>query len=392
MLKIPSLPAVRLLPAIPATLAIALTFSTWHPRTGNAQTGNAQAGIVQSDPETVAAPAMPPVALASDQQVEWILTNHILPGFDGLAETSAELAKTGSSHCSPDDPALRKAFGLAFDAWVTVSHLRFGPTETENRAFALAFWPDSRNKIPGALRRAITETNRASLSNPDTFASQSIALRGFYALEYLLFDDAIQSDVSPDQHSTDQHSADRHCALVTAIATDIARTTASIRDDWHRSYATTLRTPGPDNRYQSSAEVRQELFKSLTTGFQVLSDMRLGRPLGQFDSPRPKRAEARRSGRSLRHIVLNLTSMEPLALALAAGDAILSQDIEDGFAKTLNRAMVLDDPSLAGVADPARRFRIESLQQDVNDLRDLITTELGPTLGVTAGFNSLDGD
>ncbi|ATG42712.1 putative periplasmic lipoprotein [Phaeobacter piscinae] len=341
-----------------------------------------QAALAQTDTSAVTTPEQPPEALNPAQQVDWVLTHHILPGFDRLAAQSATLAEVAASHCTPDDPALRDAFARAFDAWIAASHLRFGPTETDNRAFALAFWPDSRNKIPGTLRRALTEATRDTLTDADTFASQSVALRGFYALEYLLFDAAIQSE----------GTADQRCALVAAISADIARTTAAIRDDWHNSYAVTLVSPGPGNRYQSEAEIRQELFKTLTTGFQVLVDMRLGRPLGQFDAPRPNRAEARRSARSQRHIVLTLTAMEPLALALAAGDPALMQDIHAGFAKALTRASALDDPSLAGVADPARRFRIEAVQQEVNDLRSLITTRLGPKLGVTAGFNSLDGD
>ncbi|ATF19122.1 imelysin family protein [Phaeobacter gallaeciensis] len=367
-----SLSRLRLAPAVALTVATALVCATLPP----------QAALAQTETTAVTAPNTPPQTLAKAHQLDWILTNHILPGFDRLAQSSATLAEVAASHCTPDDPALRDAFARAFDAWISVSHLRFGPTETDNRAFALAFWPDSRNKIPGTLRRALTEATRDSLTDADSFASQSVALRGFYALEYLLFDAAIQSE----------GTADQRCALVAAISADIARTTAAIRDDWHNSYAVTLVTPGPGNRYQSEAEIRQELFKTLTTGFQVLVDMRLGRPLGQFDAPRPKRAEARRSARSQHHIVLSLTAMEPLALALAAGDPALVQDIHAGFAKALKRASALDDPSLAGVADPARRFRIEAVQQDINDLRSLITTRLGPKLGVTAGFNSLDGD
>ncbi|AUQ67272.1 imelysin family protein [Phaeobacter inhibens] len=367
-----SLSRTRLSRVAALTVATAMICGTLPP----------QAALAQTDTTAVSTPNTPPQTLAPAHQLDWILTHHILPGFDRLAQTSASLAEVAASHCTPDDPALRAAFTHAFDAWITVSHLRFGPTETDNRAFALAFWPDSRNKIPGTLRRAVTETPREELATPEVFASQSVALRGFYALEYLLFDDAIQSE----------GNADQRCALVAAITTDIAHTTAAIRDDWHNSYAVTLVSPGPGNRYQSEAEIRQELFKTLTTGFQVLVDMRLGRPLGQFDAPRPNRTEARRSARSQRHIVLNLTAMEPLALALAAGDPALMQEIDAGFAKALKRANALDDPSLAGVADPARRFRIEALQQDINDLRSLITTRLGPKLGVTAGFNSLDGD
>ncbi|HBR37591.1 MAG TPA: peptidase M75, partial [Sulfitobacter pontiacus] len=47
----------------------------------------------------------------------------------------------------------------AFDAWIAVSHLRFGPSETDNRAFALAFWPDSRGATPKTLAGLITDAD-----------------------------------------------------------------------------------------------------------------------------------------------------------------------------------------------------------------------------------------
>ena len=130
----------------------------------------------------------------------------------------------------------------------------------------------------------------------------------------------------------------------------------------------------------------------MNTGLQLLADMRLGRPLGSFDKPRPKRAEAWRSGRSQHHIVLALQSLQPLAIALADGDEDLIARLEAAFQKPILRALRLDDPRLEGVADPAKRFRLEALQQEVNDLRALIESDLGPSLGVLAGFNSLDGD
>ncbi|WP_293576917.1 imelysin family protein [Phaeobacter sp.] len=346
----------------------------------------APTGPLQAETKTAATAATQMAttvpALVTDQQVEWILTQHILPGFDQLASQSAALAQTANQTCRHDDPALQQAFADAFDAWIRVNHLRFGPTEAENRAFALAFWPDTRGKIPDALRQALladAETT-AGFADPAAFATQSVALRGFYALEYLLYDATIRDVAEPAQT----------CALIRAIATDIAATTAAIRADWHTGYADQLRRPG--DRYRSDSEVRQELFKALNTGLQLLGDMRLGRPLGGFDKPRPKRAEAWRSARSLHHIRLTLAAMEPLALALAAEDTALADQLRAAFDKARARAAALQDPTLASVTIPAERFRIETLLQDVTDLREIVATELGPRLGVNAGFNSLDGD
>lgn len=72
----------------------------------------------------------------------------VRPGFATLAQSSAVLAETARADCTPQSPALRQAYGATFDDWVAVSHFRFGPTEHEDRRFALAYWPDSRGATP----------------------------------------------------------------------------------------------------------------------------------------------------------------------------------------------------------------------------------------------------
>ena len=322
--------------------------------------------------------SLSPLSARADM-VDDILDQQILPGMTMLASSAHQLSQVAQTDCQPGSAQLRDAYGVAFDAWISVSHLRFGPTETDNRAFALAFWPDSRNKIPKVLSQIITKP-APSLDLPSEFASYSIAARGFYALEFLLYDPVLSS----------HGPAAARCRLTRAIVQDIASTTDAILSDWQDTYAAQMRSP--TDHYQSEAEVKQELFKALTTGLQVTADMRLGRPLGSFDQPRPNRAEAHRSGRSLRHVQLSLQALEPLAVTLAGDNADLAEAFRAGFATALSATARLDDPSFAGVADPGSRFRIEALQNQVNALRSLAETDLGPSLGVDAGFNSLDGD
>lgn len=321
-------------------------------------------------------------AAASDLTAQ-ITDQQILPAFETLAQRSGALAQTAQDDCSPRSTELQSAYGAAFDAWIAASHYRFGPTETDSRAFALAFWPDSRSKTPKALAKLIREED-TGVSDPQAFSSYSIAARGFYALEYLLYDPDLAAAGNPGYR----------CTLIRAVSTDIAATAGAILTGWQQSYADEMRSPR--ERYQNNAEITQELFKALNTGLQVMDDLRLGRPLGTFDHPRPLRAEARRSGRSLHHLLVSLDALEPLAIALAAqsngDDTALKTDLAHGFDKIRSRAEALEDPVFAGVADPAGRIRVEALRQEVKDLRALIAARLGPALGVAAGFNALDGD
>lgn len=328
---------------------------------------------------TLALTAAPVAPVAASELSSSITDKLILPAFEELAEDSRALARAAQADCDPQSAPLRAAYGEAFDAWIAASHYRFGPTETDSRAFALAFWPDSRSKTPKALASLIRSED-AGIKDPAKFARYSIASRGFYALELLLYDPQLST----------AGNADYRCALTRAISTDIAATSQAISADWKQSYAAELRAPG--SRYQTEDEITQELFKALTTGLQVLDGMRLGRPLGTYQKPRPNRAEARRSGRSLRHVLISLNALEPLAVALAGGNEDLRDKLTTGFAKARTKAEALDDPVFAGVSDPAGRFRIESLRQEIKDLHTLMREDLGPALGVAAGFNALDGD
>lgn len=325
----------------------------------------------------------PVIAPAQDSKpvIERVVAEHILPRFQLLAETSAQLQTAAQDDCSPTSQSLRTAYSDAFDAWIQASHLRFGPTEVNDRAFALAFWPDSRGATPRSLTALLTDKDPA-IASPATYAQVSIAARGFYAMEFLIYDAGITETGTPDDR----------CTLIQTVTADIATTSAAIFEDWQTDYARRLLSPDADGTYRSQEEVLQELFKALTTGLEFTSDTRLGRPLGTFERPRPTRAESWRSGRSARHVALSLTALRDLATQLARNDAEIAERIDASFERSLTLLTELDDPIFAGVATPQTRLKVEVLQQSIDATRDIVRGELGPTLGVAAGFNSLDGD
>ncbi len=123
------------------------------------------------------------------------------------------------------------------------------------------------------------------------------------------------------------------------------------------------------------------------TGLEFTKDQRLGRPMGTFERPRPTRAEAWRSGRSQRNVVLSLEALRVLATELAE-----APETDTAFARAIATAEALDDPVFAGVADPGKRFRLEALQQEIAQVQTVAATEIGAALGVSQGFNSQDGD
>ena len=314
------------------------------------------------------------------QVINDVVENHVMPRYAALTETAETLDAAAQGNCDPRSEDLRAAYNDAFDAWISVSHLRFGPSETDDRAYALAFWPDPRGDTPSALRGLI-EAQDPVVGSQEGYAEVSIAARGFYPLEFLLYDEEFAA-LAPDLY---------HCALVQAIARDIAANAAAIQFGWTTVYATLLQSPGGTAAYRSAADVIQEFYSALGAGLEFTSDSRLARPMGSFDDPKPARAEARRSGRSLRHVQLSLAALSDLSARLAPSGSV-AQDLEAAFGQAERLAAGLDDPIFEGVATPEGRFRVEALKTSVDRISALVDEERGPALGVAAGFNAADGD
>ncbi|MEO9650246.1 MAG: imelysin family protein [Roseobacter sp.] len=312
-------------------------------------------------------------AAPATADVSSALTDHVLPGYAMLAQETEHLSVAAAQDCTL--PSLTARFNSAYDAWVAVSHLQLGPVEDEGLLLAMSFWPDTKDRTGKALTR-LTASNDPIVDDPTKFDDVSAAAQGFTALERVLYGAASDADYT--------------CRLTRAIAKGLAEKSDRLFAQWP-DFAALMQTAGePGNtRFQNPQEAQRALYTALSTGLEFMHDQRLGRPLGTFERPRPNRAEARRSERSLRHIQISLTSLEQLAFSLS-DDAL--PKTKAAFSDARTRADTIDDPALAGVADPISRFRIEALQQSVREIQIAIVEEIGSPLGITAGFNALDGD
>ncbi|MBY6158063.1 imelysin family protein [Pseudooceanicola nitratireducens] len=303
--------------------------------------------------------------------------DHALPAVQSFAVQARALAVNAAADCTA--AAVIPSYHNVFDAWLGLAHLGFGPLETDGRALTIAFWPDKRGMVASTVARLVADQD-AAVSDAGEFAQVSIAGRGLFALERLLFD--------PDYagYGRDDYS----CRLVAAIAGDLDRMAGAIAADWSDEAAALLSAGEEGNsRYLSEAEAAQRLYTALLAGLEFVADQRLGRPLGTFDRPRPERAEARRSDRSLRNVTLSIAALSDLAQALSTAPTPVT---DQAFADALDEARALDDPIFDGVSDPSGRLRVEILQQRVQAIRTAVSAEIGAQLGVGTGFNSADGD
>jgi hypothetical protein len=310
---------------------------------------------------------------------------HVLPGYAAFASATAALAATAGAHCAgaADRAALDAAYHAAFDGWMGVSHLRFGPVERLDRAFSIAFWPDPRGAGPRALTQMLAATDPVA-DDPAAFADASVAVKGLFALDWLLFDPAAE-----------QAEPVYRCRLIAAVARHLAADAAVVAQEWREDHAARLRTAGaPTNvLYTTGAEATRILYGALTGGLEATLDLRMGRPLGGEGPPQPRRAEAWRSGRPLRNIALSIEALEALTRAflpeIAAANAAL---VTAAFAEARAAARAVPPPLTEAVADPGGRPAVLALQAALRTLRETLASDLGGALGVTLGFNALDGD
>lgn len=310
-----------------------------------------------------------------------MIDTHVIPAFTELDRSAQTLAAVARQDCSPSSSPLRKAYHDAYDAWLGAAHLRFGPMEEVDFAFALSFWPDPRGKTAKALRRLIADQDPIA-GSPD-FAKVSVAAKGFPALERLLFDDALAADPA------------YQCTLTRAVASEIARTSAALLADWAGPASKIFKSAGEvgNDLFRKRDDARRKLYTSLMTSLGFDADARVGRPLGTFERPRPKRAEAWRSGRPLRNLRLSIEAQRAFAAVFAqAGEDSTAAQVNAAYLRVLNHIDEIDNPQLDGSISPSAWLKMDILKQDIIAIQVTIDGTLGRDLGLFVGFNSQDGD
>lgn len=300
--------------------------------------------------------------------------HHILPRYSTFAQTALDLQKTADTNCSTD--AVLPAYHAAYDAWISISHIQFGPIEARGTSLSMAFWPDPKNRTGKAMQRLLGAKD-AAVFDADEFAQVSVAAQGFSALERLL--------------TEPQDDAPYACAFTRAITVHISGEAHDLFKDWQGEYGSDFVSPAQEanTAFPSKPDADRAVYTSISTGLEFMHDQRLGRPLGSFDRPRPNRAEARRSDRSARHVLLSLQALQDLTNAFA--DSALP-NVDAAFEAAIDRANTLHDPAFAGVMDPVSRLKVEVLQRHVYDVQVAVAEDVGADLGISAGFNALDGD
>ena len=344
-------------------------------------------------------------ALAAPSQDQWQAYNQaainqlVVPGYQQLTQALeasqtqvnalCEASKLTKSQKLAKLEAAQVAYQTAMNQWQAVQHIQYGPVTLLMRNYGLHYWPDKRGTGASQLRSALLLED--AVYNDDFFQSSSISLKGFPAMEKLLFDaDALES-LQPNTAS---------CRFLMGVNHYMVKVAKEIEQDWMLQAERQL-NPGSNPYYDTPAEAAIPLMKSLAEPLQVIMDYKLDYPLSSsFEKARWTRSESWRSNQSIRNINTNLEALHQLysglkpvsvhSLLLEAGEKNLANTIETSF-KTLNQQFqkipeVNQKDLTASTDQQLRQLRppVEALQKNLQLAMAVLEVHLG--------FSSRDGD
>lgn len=328
---------------------------------------------------------------------ERLARDYARPAVGKMVDAATALDGALGNWCAKPDAAGAARVGEAFTglalAWSGVEILRFGPLVQANRFERLAFWPDTRGVMPKQVQALIAARDETLLA-PGALAGRSVAVQGLPALEYVLYGEPAllkQSSAPAFAYS---------CGYARAVAANVAAMSRDVAAAWgpNGEFGRQFAKPQAGNDlYRDPQEVAAEAMKALSTGLQFARDVKILPVLG--DSPeaaRPKRAAFWRSDLSTRLLAANLEGLNAFyqagAYPLPKGGDWMDVSVRgelNSAAQTLQAVPVPLDKALA--AEEGRRL-LQLASLTIKNAKAIVDQDLAPALGVTIGFNALDGD
>lgn len=328
---------------------------------------------------------------------ERIATGFIRPAVDTLMMAATSQRSYIYELCDmPSADALKAArdeFGQLAPALGRLSVLRFGPLFDEYYFDRIFFWPDQRGVTLRQVQGVLAE-NDPSATDPDTLAGKSVAVQGLPALEYLLFGSG------SDELATT--SAAFRCAYARAISNNVLLMIEDVEMSWREvtSLVDSFVAPAADkDPYRSAGEVAGEIVKAMSTALQFTRTAELLPALGETpDDARGKRAPFWRSDLTFDFVEAQIGGMIELldASEFAAAEEPLVRDLANSIRFELHNAQTaleaVDVPSESAFADEEARGRIKFAMIALEGANQILSERFSAAIGLTMGFNALDGD
>jgi predicted lipoprotein len=328
--------------------------------------------------------------------------HYLVPAYGDLQGATGELGPALNDLClfggwstgSYERNSTARAFASTVEAWAAIDFLRFGPMARDSRYERFAFWPDVHGTGARQLRQFVAREDPALLE-PGALARQSAAVQGLPALESLLFSgsNALVETEAPEPY---------RCELARRIVGNLNSIATEALLEWKAvgGWSFLIENPGPENPvYRDNAEALREMLRAILTGLEQMREHRLLPALGIApEEAKASRAPYNRSGQALAYLQAAAEALERFVEASRILDLVpvekkwIANSIGFEF-ENLRSALGSAGTDLeAALADRDARAKLVYATIVLASLRDLFQNRLAPAIGLTAVFNSLDGD
>ncbi|MEZ2746598.1 imelysin family protein [Halopseudomonas bauzanensis] len=304
-------------------------------------------------------------------------------GYATLATSTADLDQAVTSYCATPSAerrqALETAWAQAFDSWQAVRFVDFGPIEQDNLAWQFQFWPDAKNTVARKVNLWLGSEQSIGV---EQLKADSVAVKGFPALEYLLFDPlASKAQPLPEE---------RACELVTAISSLLQYNATQLQEQWQAFRP----------HYLGTEQFQNTTVLAAMHGLDILRNKRLAAPMGLEGKPRrnPYISDAWRSEHSLAGIRASLVGLQQYflpglrQLLSSEEGAELVERLDQQLTATVARLERQSADMQTLLADDDGYRNLQLIFIEVDKLNQLLSGNIASELGIIRGFNSSDGD
>lgn len=342
------------------------------------------------------APPRPAPLAASAQATLAVVDEFVVPAYRRLADAAKRNEAGWEAFARERERSnfamLRAGYNLVADAWAMAQIVKMGPASLFLRYERFAYWPEARNATGRALDALLASRDAKDLT-PETLATNSVAGQGLTALERILYD----GDDPAALLRAPGAAGARRVQVGLAISRNLSLIAADLLRDWttpNGVRAAIAAGRGWNNLFANGTEASSLLLTDLVGAFRLMHDVKLLPVLGDsVDTARPRMAEAWRSNRAQRDLSLNLEASRSMAIAFARRlRPERKARMEADFAAA-ERAVTAVPADLGGAAaNPAQRPRVVAAQAAIRKVQLEVADVLPTALGITLGFNALDGD
>lgn len=272
-----------------------------------------------------------------------------------------------------------------------VEYYRVGPMMEDNRKNRLFYWPDKR-RVGERQMRTLLNSNDAALLNVEQLSGKSVALQGLPAFERLLYAKSIRELLV-------QSDASVECGVLQAIAGNMYSMVNAMSQGWLDDTGVAGSMSHPESEsvlFRSQDEVLRSLVTQIVVGLDLIADQKL-EPLTNSPDSVVRGAPLWKSQQLVPMLAGNLESVRALLLDTGlAGRTGLDAELSFEFRtiatllQRLQQLPTLRTPGNQLTLDAFSLFR--SLGAVVKGIRYTVNDRFMASLGVSAGFNSEDGD